>query len=259
MKRFKIGFHLAKRAPRVRGDSILEVVIATAILSTMMIATFDILQRALDTNINVKNRIIALNIAREGVEAVRNIRDTNWLKYSGERREKWLCMDEKLANPTDDPTCKGVINNTDIINNNVPNTFVYYTVDFDTDDDRFYLNREALQAQIDFEASQVGRDDYRLYQETVGFSDFYTHRSAGNVESPFYRQIQLRIFNPYESGSIAAADRPPECRNSANDSDESCIKGRLNVVSRVFWQEEGRTRVIALETNLFDFFERDAY
>ena len=36
-----------------------------------------------------KNRIIAINAAREGVEAVRNIRDTNWLKYNSKKRTCW--------------------------------------------------------------------------------------------------------------------------------------------------------------------------
>lgn len=36
-----------------------------------------------------KNRIIAINIAREEIEAMRNIRDTNWLKFSTLRRECW--------------------------------------------------------------------------------------------------------------------------------------------------------------------------
>ncbi len=38
---------------------------------------------------NAKNRIIAINIAREGVEAMRNIRDTNWLKFQSRRRQCW--------------------------------------------------------------------------------------------------------------------------------------------------------------------------
>lgn len=41
-------------------------------------------------NINSsKNRIIAVNLAREGIEAVRNIRDTNWLIFAGRKRDCW--------------------------------------------------------------------------------------------------------------------------------------------------------------------------
>ncbi len=251
-------FRSFKLARKLRGDTILEVVIATAILSSIMIATFNILQRAVDTNLNVKNRVIALNVAREGLEAVRNMRDTNWLKYSGERRSKWLCLDQKLAAPTDDPTCTGSVAITDIINQNVVNDEVFYTIDFDDDDDRYYLELgpSSLQAYIDFEAAQTNRDDYRLHL-TSSTPQRYTHVSTGNEETPFFRQIRLVIQNPFESDDIATADIPDECEGS--DTDESCVKGRLNVVSRVFWQEDGRSRSVSLETNLFDFFERDAY
>jgi len=53
---------------------------------------------------NAKNRIIAINIAREGIEAMRNIRDTNWLKFQSRRRACWNHL------PTKDPSiaCTGV-------------------------------------------------------------------------------------------------------------------------------------------------------
>jgi len=44
-----------------------------------------------------KNRVVAVNIAREGIEAVRNIRDTNWLKFATRRRQCWN------FNPASDP------------------------------------------------------------------------------------------------------------------------------------------------------------
>lgn len=255
----KINFLKLKPVLKHRGDTILEVVIATAILSSIMIATFNILQRAIDTNLNVKNRVIALNIAREGLEAVRNVRDTNWLKYSGERRSKWLCLDQKLASPSDDPTCTGSVANTDIINENVANDEIFYTIDFDDDDDRYYLKLgpASLQTYIDFETTQNNREDYRLYL-TSGPPKRYTHTAGGNETTPFYRQIKLTIYNPYQTDNAAVtAAIPSEC--GGTDTDESCVKARLNVESRVFWQEDGRSRSVGLETNLFDFFERDAY
>jgi type II secretory pathway pseudopilin PulG len=236
----------------VRGDTILEVVIATAILSSIMIATFDILQRALDTNVNVKNRVIALNIAREGIEAVRNVRDTNWLKYSGERRTKWLCLDTT----TDSNACNGTPPNTSFINNNFSDDTdeddaVFYTIDFDNGDSRFYLNRETLNGVIDFEANQPTREAFRLNiaPATAALPERYTHAApTGSVPSLFYRQIELEIKNPYEVIPV-----------SGHCTGGTCGQARLKVISRVYWQEEGRSRSITLETYLFDFFERNDY
>lgn len=241
--------------PRVqRGDTILEVVIATAILSTVMVATFTILQRAVDTNLNVKNRVIALNITREGVEAVRNIRDTNWLKYSGDRRKKWLCFDQE----GDKNACDGNPIATKFINGKDESDPTYYTVDFNETDDRFYLKQATLQAEIDFlngEQTEDSRSDTRLYL-TPGIPQRFTHNSSMNTQTPFYRQVYLDIENPYDP-SAPPPDFPDFCDGS--DTDDSCQKSRLKVVVKTFWEEGNRPRSVTLETHLYDFFERDAY
>ena len=92
-----LEFGSVQSGKRARGESLLEVVIAVSILATIMVSVFALLLRGAATNVNVTNRVVAINIAREGVEAVRNVRDTNWLKYSGDRRGKWLCYDDLLT------------------------------------------------------------------------------------------------------------------------------------------------------------------
>lgn len=256
MFNFKIG-RRPKKTHIVRGDSILEVVIATAILASLLIATFDILQRALDTNINVKNRLIALNIAREGVEAVRNIRDTNWLKYSGERREKWLCLDLPGAN-----TCNGTITPAQIINANNPDNPNYYTVNYNDTQKRYYLSLASEQSPVDFQ-NGTDYEEYRLYL-TPTVPQRYVHGGAGNDETIFYRQVWLDIENPYDTRSDlggAPIDDPvlPPVDGFCDDADVTCSRARLRVIVSVFWEEENRTRQITLETNLFDFFGRDDY
>jgi hypothetical protein len=40
-----------------------------------------------------KMQVIAMNLAREGVEMIYNIRDTNWKRHSGEKDKYWLLAD----------------------------------------------------------------------------------------------------------------------------------------------------------------------
>jgi hypothetical protein len=82
----------------------------------------------------------------------------------------------------------------------------------------------------------------------------YTHVSAGNTPTPFYRQIYLDIENPYDS---LTANAENFC--GTGDTDDSCQNSRLKVISRVYWEEENRPRRATLEAHLYDFFERDAY
>ncbi len=228
-----------KRQWKARGDSILEVVVSTALLSSVLVATFTILNRAVQTNINIRNRIISLNIAREGIEGVRNIRDTNWLKYSGDRRNKWLCLDTTADKNACFPSGGGGTMDSG-------GTGTYYLLDYDLTDNRYYLELTSLQADLDLsDSAQTNQAPLRLYQTTAGR---YTHTTTTEGTN-FYRQIFLNKDNPYEG-------TPPTFCDS---DDASCDNARLKVVSRVQWLEEGRLRTTLLEGHLFDFFERHEY
>ena len=45
-----------------------------------------------------RQETIAINLAREGMEAVYHRRNTNRLKWSGERDKYWLCVDNECVN-----------------------------------------------------------------------------------------------------------------------------------------------------------------
>ncbi len=104
--------------PNTKGETIAETVIALTVLAIGITLSSALMAGSLK-NINTsKERVIATNIAREGIEAVRNIRDTNWLKFSGKRRDCWNHMPKILA----DDSCAG--DGTDWIQ---PGTYVAYT------------------------------------------------------------------------------------------------------------------------------------
>lgn len=62
------------------GFTILEMLLALSVLSVGIMAAFTLSISNLQTAKNNYQRILAVNLAREGIEIVRNIRDTNWLK-----------------------------------------------------------------------------------------------------------------------------------------------------------------------------------
>lgn len=72
-----------------KGEAIIETVIAMGILAIGITIAGEIMGTSLRNVNSSKNRVIAVNIAKEGLEAIRNIRDTNWLRYSGKKRECW--------------------------------------------------------------------------------------------------------------------------------------------------------------------------
>ena len=248
-----IFWHKLKQA-RQTGETITEVMVSVTLLVGVLTAGFGVLKNAIDTNVDVRNRIIATNIAREGIEGVRNIRDTNWLKYSGEKLDKWLCNDT----PEEINQCEG-----DISSN--PDAILkerFYKLDFMTYDvsgetgTRYFLiadeNTDFSARPLDLEipATEVGNptnylnwlEYYRLWEK---FDDKrFVHNDpllTTLKATPFFRQIALI---PEENNLCAPL---------------YCNEKKLHVISRVQWKEGNAVQEVKLETYLYNYFKLDAY
>ncbi len=209
------------------GETIVEVLVSTVLLVSVLAAAFVLLQRGSSANVNIENRIVAINIAREGVEAVRNIRDTNWLKYSGTRREKWLCLEEvNWGDPNE------------ITNDCFPSQDAgnigpgFYQVDFSSDLKRYFLLKIDGAAALDVQNQSAEYAQFQLWKTNDGR---FMHQQDGNVATEFYRQVDLEPIS-VPGGEV-----------------------KLRVTARVQWHEEGEQKKMIFETYLFDFYERNAY
>lgn len=245
---------LSLRQIRPRGESLVEVIIAITILTTVFAGVFTTLMKASAANTNVINRTVALNIAREGVEAVRNIRDTNWLKYSGDRRKKWLCLDtiEFLADGKLDTDNSNL--NACEESNVVSITSGVYAVDFIDHEEgsganqikiaRYFLKRISG-ASFDENTPEILPDEddgFRLYTGVV--NGRFTH-TITEEPLPFYRQVWLEPEDDWVTDSC--------------DTDGCPRNVRLRVLVRVQWEEGGGVRFVDLETFLYDFLGRESY
>lgn len=76
-----------------KGNSIIEVVIVIVILTIWIVWTYEIINSGQKLATTTENRIKAVNIAREWIEAVTNIRDTNWIKFSSDYINCWNTAD----------------------------------------------------------------------------------------------------------------------------------------------------------------------
>jgi type II secretory pathway pseudopilin PulG len=214
---------------RLPGETLIEVTITITILTIILSSIFGIIAQASSANVNVVNRVVALNIAREGIEAVRNIRDTNWLKYSGDRRGKWLCLD------TTDYQNACEENSPTLISGGI------YTVDFSDTHGRYYLER---QNDIEEFSSKkiIPAGDFRLYQNA---DERFLHAATGNTKTIYYRQILLETDSAFIN---------PSCATNGCPKNE-----RLRVLVRVQWREGKGVRSLDLETYLYDYLGKDSY
>lgn len=69
--------------------TIVEVMVVMLIIVVWIIWASNIYQKSQDLTISTQNRLIAIDIAREWIEAVTNIRDTNWVLFSANTNYCW--------------------------------------------------------------------------------------------------------------------------------------------------------------------------
>ena len=62
--------------------TMLEVILVLMIISTALISVITGVARTVNYVSEMKQRTLALNLAKEGIETVYNIRDTNWRRWS---------------------------------------------------------------------------------------------------------------------------------------------------------------------------------
>lgn len=88
-----MSFYILKplKKPLSSGFTLLEVSIATFILTLGIIGSFILIQEVFISSVLLPPKIVATYLAQEGIEIVRNIRDTNWV-------EKTSSWDEGLDN-----------------------------------------------------------------------------------------------------------------------------------------------------------------
>lgn len=116
-----------------------EIILILVIISTALITIISGVTKTTRYISEMRQRTIALNLAKEGIEAVYNIRDTNWRRRSANRDECWL-----KANPMIDEGGDGCENDTlfgggsryAIISTGEPNYYAIKRVSAGADDAR---------------------------------------------------------------------------------------------------------------------------
>ena len=64
-----------------QGFTLIEVIISIAVILTAIVGLIGLSSFSVSSLGIVKSKVIAVNLAQEGIEIVRNMRDSNWLIY----------------------------------------------------------------------------------------------------------------------------------------------------------------------------------
>ena len=171
---------------------------------------------ALQSNQFSRDNLIALNLAVEGLEAVREIRDANWLRFSFDKELCWNMRPEVID--CNDPSAARI----------KPGNYI---VLLDTASNYDWgLSDPPLVSALDLTSSS-SMESYRLFYSDAAH-DFYLNSATALADkSNFYRMVSIS-YSP--------------ANNEATDQE-------MTVTSLVQWQSQGVKHEILLQSKLTNY------
>lgn len=238
-----------------RAETLAETIIALTILSVGITFSGLLMSNSLGNIVSSKDRIVAVNIAREGLETARNIRDSNWLRFSGSRRECWNHFPGRSSETSPDSCAE---DGSDWI---LPGDYIIYKDEnqrwrlrshetgggFDNAD--LYLMDISMEEDTD--RDQNFSNDHDLYNHQIVPADL---RPLGEGEDPLGFLNASRIpFKRVITVDYLENDNTPLGAAGALTDEFN----RMVVRSRVTWTAGGRNFSVELSTHLTDYLGRD--
>jgi len=149
------------------GFSIIEVLIGVFIFTLGLISIYLIMVSSLKLNDYNKNEIIASNLAREQIELLRNVRDSNYKTLHG---WNWIPNASDNSNPKF-------------------STGSYYKIENDWSATTYPIEVVDLWTSLpEWESNLAAMGSYRL---CLDLDNRYTFNCVGNEETPFYKYIKV--------------------------------------------------------------------
>jgi type II secretory pathway pseudopilin PulG len=115
-----------------KGETLLEVLIALTLITVSSAAAASAIISSTQSLYLSKNYIVAQNLASEGIEIVKNIRDTNWMKFSQNTQQCWLNI-QNIDLPSDCPSAEKFTYNASPQN--------FYAVNFDDESGKWMAEK----------------------------------------------------------------------------------------------------------------------
>ena len=253
-----------------RGETLAETIIALSVLAIGITIASTVIINSIRNLTNAKSRVTAINIAREGIEAVRNIRDTNWLYYSDRRRQCWNHNPSEGACDGAHPIIPGVY----IVYKDTDHRWKLYPADpdFDNDDSDSDLidNNDVdpsltllslvdIDLGLDSNNNTDNEDDLDMYNPDPAIIPAPFPGALGKFvrTTPFSRYITIEYLENVPGGD-STVDDPPDAVNSKSEWDgaDQPTLNRMRITSTVEWTRRA-THAAELTTIITDHLGRE--
>lgn len=227
-----------KQINNCQGFTILEMVIVASVILIGIIGVLALVERTLKLRSINEKYLIGVQLAQEGIELARYLRNDNWMAITDPTQSEAADFDEDLndSNGVDDNEklfaidyrARAVLNNRLAEANN------------GTEDDnyRFHYVKDTIGSNIfvpsEFD-EELKTEETRLYIKEIGGKKFYIISdgmgNVGQTATPFHRLIKT-IYHA----------------NSASAEDDY-----LEIISKVYWEDRGNDYYYGVATFLYDY------
>ena len=234
---------------RSGGFTLIEGVIASGIIATSLVVAVTLAVSNLSAAQANSDRILAGQLAREGIEVVRNIRDSNWLRREvnvdkdgatvGTQLQAWDDFFHGWPNlDQSDPACGS---------NCYGNYFDVIMLDPDLGFTQYnYTLRKVTSNPPDVIGCLAGplQPSCRIHRRD---DVYYQSNTPGDSPTVFYRRIHLK---PICWNSVAETEIVEDDANTVCETHE---KVGMLVTSRVVWQRSGKLLDVQLKERLYNW------
>ena len=173
-----------------RWSSLIEIMAMMAILGLAITAMFSTVIWGIYFATDSENRIKAINIAREWLEGVTNLRNTNWLRFSSDQSNCWRIIGYQS-------NC--IWNSAYAAANSLGAVSVIWYV-LENKNGAWYLNPPTT-------GSWLWVDNIWFYFASGTVSTLCTFDITTNCKSPFTREVQILLTGTPSTGSLTVTSR----------------------------------------------------
>lgn len=169
------------------GTTLIEVIVSLFVIESVIVGSVFIVSVAFKSAMTMRDNLIAQNLAREGVEVVRKIVNTNLIRYSN--AACWNYIEPASETPKPNEQCGKeayILDGNYVLNLSEPES---------ADPKVFKIKLEPLTNAKDLDLSktdqQSDNESYHLKSGEVNNGKFYTSDSLYPDFSKFYRMIKI--------------------------------------------------------------------
>lgn len=222
---------------RSGGFTLIEIIVVVSIVTVAFVSIIGLVQRAIVLYYNNKNVLIANNLAQEGIELVRYVRDDNWLIPPTYQAPNHYFASNISVDESSAPFNQRLNTNTYIfgidtrILQDRSKIESFYKKDLNNNTTNQYGCTGVIKVCLKRAEAKLYRDD------TIGTNIINRYSPTGPTTGLSSTGFSRLIFTEYRDGGQAA----------------TTTDDYLHVESWVYWQDHGADRFFHLDTDLYDY------